>query len=155
MVSRSSLVQKTRIHLHSKAFPTKINLALEGLVYTPDPDINDDDILTLLVSDLGDTGSGGEQNVSSTVAITINAINDAPINQLPFAQTTREDQALTFSTATSNLLSIYDDAPEGSTALEVQLSVDNGTLTLASTANLTIIAGSDASDKFNPHRPAC
>ena len=131
-----------------KGIPDKINLALEGLVYTPDPDINDDDILTLLVSDLGDTGSGGEQNVSSTVAITINAINDAPINQLPFAQTTREDQALTFSTATSNLLSIYDDAPEGSTALEVQLSVDNGTLTLASTANLTIIAGSDASDSL-------
>ena len=125
--------------------PDKINSALEGLVYTPNPNINDDDTLTLSVNDLGDTGTGGELNTSRTVAITINAINDAPINSLPATQSTPEDQALTLSTATSNLFSISDDSPEGTTALEVQLSVDNGTLTLASTANLTISSGSDAS----------
>ena len=93
--------------------PDKINSALEGLVYTPNPNINDDDTLTLSVSDLGDTGTGGELNSSSTVAIFINAINDAPTNSLPATQSTREDQALTLSTATSNLFSISDDSPEG------------------------------------------
>ena len=82
--------------------------------------------------------------MSSTVAITINAIT--MLNQpTSFCRTTREDQALTFSTAImslsmTTLLKVH--RPRGSTF------VDNGTHTLASTANLTIIAGSDASDSL-------
>ena len=95
-----------------KGIPDKINLALAGLLYTPESDINDDDILTLQIRDLGDTGSGGELTLSSTVAISITSINDAPVHQLPNTQTIREDHTLTFSTATANLFFISDDAPE-------------------------------------------
>ena len=129
-----------------KGIPSKLNTALEGLVYTPNTNINNDDILALTLSDLGDTGSGGEKTVSSTVSLPITSINDAPVNSLPTSQTVREDSILTFSTVNENLISISDDSPESSTSTEVQLSVTNGILTLASTTGLTVTAGADGSD---------
>ena len=41
------------------AEPAQINIALDGLVYTPDTDYHGDDTLSLTLNDLGLTGNGG------------------------------------------------------------------------------------------------
>ena len=56
-----------------------LNLLLAGIRYTPDPDFNGNDSLTVSVSDQGATGAGGEQSDTKTVAIHLDAVNDAPV----------------------------------------------------------------------------
>ena len=45
---------------------------------------------------------------TSTVALTVNAINDAPVNFVPGVQEINEDNALVFSASTGNGLSVGD-----------------------------------------------
>ena len=66
-----------------------INAALGGLTYQPNLNFNGSDTLTILTSDLGNTGSGGPKFDTDTVAITVAAVNDAPVNTVPGTQTTR------------------------------------------------------------------
>jgi fibronectin-binding autotransporter adhesin len=58
---------------------TNINAALDGLVYTPFAGFTGSDDLTLVSNDLGNTGVGGPLSTSSTISITVNALNVAPI----------------------------------------------------------------------------
>ena len=115
--------------------PDLINDALAGLLYTPNLDYNGDDTLTLQISDLGDTGEGGEKTNSATIPISITSINDAPVHHLPNMRSIPEDHNLTFSTDTANLFYISDDAPESDTDIQVELEVENGILTLADAAD--------------------
>jgi hypothetical protein len=55
-----------------------INAALNGTVYAPTGNFNGSDTLTVLTGDNGNTGTGGTQTGSDTVALTVNAVNDAP-----------------------------------------------------------------------------
>jgi large repetitive protein len=84
---------------------------------------------------------------SNTAVSTIKvvAVNDAPVTGVPTAQTVFEDTVLTFSAANSNAITITDiDA--GTTGLEtVTLSVGHGTLTLATTAGVSIVSGANGS----------
>ena len=50
---------------------TSVNSALQGLAYRPDADYSGSDMLSLLVDDNGNTGSGGARTGSATVEITI------------------------------------------------------------------------------------
>ena len=65
----------------------QINAALAGLSYTGNPNFNGSDTLTVT------TGDGTAQDID-TVAITVNPVNDAPVNTVPGAQTVNEDTAL-------------------------------------------------------------
>ena len=56
-----------------------INTALNGLRFDPTADFNGAATLTLDTNDQGNTGAGGAQSDNDTVAITVNAVNDAPI----------------------------------------------------------------------------
>ena len=85
-----------------------INAALDGLIYAPTGDYNGPATLTITTDDQGNNGSGGALTDTDTVAITVNAVNDAPINAVPGGQTTNEDTNLTFSTGNGNLISISD-----------------------------------------------
>jgi subtilisin-like proprotein convertase family protein len=58
---------------------TALNAALDGLRFTPEADYNGPALLTLVCDDLGHQGVGGALCVSSAVAITIEAHNDAPV----------------------------------------------------------------------------
>lgn len=88
---------------------TDINAALAGLVYNPDANYNGGDTLTLLSNDQGHTGTGGPLADSSDIAITVNAINDAPVllNGIDFAAIT-EDQTNNAGQLISSLLSSSD-----------------------------------------------
>src|SRR5262249_1384024 len=88
-------------------------------------------------NDQGNTGSGGALSDTDTVAITVNAVNDAPVNSVPAAQTMNEDGTLTFSSATGNAISI-SDVDAGTSNVQVTLAVTNGLLNLAGTAGLTV-----------------
>ena len=65
----------------------QINAALAGLTYTGNPNFNGSDTLTVT------TGDGTAQDID-TVAITVNPVNDAPVNTVPGAQSVNEDTAL-------------------------------------------------------------
>jgi hypothetical protein len=77
---------------------------------------------------------------ANTVSVLLNVCNSAPVITVPGAQTTLEDTARAFSTGASNAITIADpDA--GTSALQVSLTADNGTLTLGGTAGLSGLSG--------------
>ncbi|MEM7166585.1 MAG: Ig-like domain-containing protein [Planctomycetota bacterium] len=124
---------------------TDINAALDGLIYAPTGDYNGADTLTITTNDQGNNGSGGALVDTDTVGITVSAVNDAPLNSVPAAQTTNEDTALVFSTGNGNLISISDVDVSGDD-MEVTVAVTNGLLSLAQTTGLTFSAGDGAAD---------
>ena len=68
---------------------------------------------------------------TATTALTIAAVNDAPVNAVPGTQYTGQDEAHTFSTSGGNQIVVSDAELDGTTGLmELTLSVDTGTLTL-------------------------
>ena len=62
----------------------QINAALAGLAYTGNLNFNGADTLTVATND-------GTATDTDTIAITVNPVNDAPINTVPAAQTVAED----------------------------------------------------------------
>jgi VCBS repeat-containing protein len=92
--------------------------------------------LTMTTSDSGNTGSGGTLSDIDTRDITIDAVNDAPINTLPATGwATSEDTSVQLTG-----ISIADiDAASG--AMSVTLAVASGSLTAASAGGVTV-AGS-------------
>ena len=123
----------------------EINAALNGLAYTPDANYNGAETLSAAVNDGGNTGSGGALTDTDTVAITLTAVNDAPVNTVPGAQTVAEDGAKTFSAANSNRLSVADVDAAGD-AVKATLDVDHGTLTLGGTTGLMFTTGDGTAD---------
>ncbi len=91
------------------------------------------------------SASDGALSGNDTTAVNITAVNDAPVNTVPGAQSTNEDTALVFSAGNSNQIQIGDvDAAAGT--MEVTLSVTNGTLTLAGTTGLSFTTGDGTAD---------
>jgi hypothetical protein len=56
-----------------------VNAALNGLTYLGNGNYNGADTLTIHTDDQGNTGSGGPLTDQDSVAITVNAVNDAPV----------------------------------------------------------------------------
>ena len=117
-----------------------IDTALNGLQYLGALNDTGAETITITTSDQGSTGIGGTLTDTDTVAVTINAVNDAPINTVPGAQAVDEDTTLTFSTGSANAVSVAD-IDVGASSLQVTLDVDHGTLTLLGTAGLVFSAG--------------
>ena len=117
-----------------------INAALDGMSFDPDADFNGAVTLTLTTDDQGNTGSGGALTDTDTVGITVNAVNDAPLNTVPSAQSMNEDASLVFSTLNGNLISV-SDLDVGVADLQVTLGVNDGTLTLAQTGRPELHGG--------------
>ena len=100
----------------------QINAALAGLAYTGNLNFNGADTLTVATSD-------GTATDTDTIAITVNAVNDAPVNTVPGAQSVAEDTALPIAG-----VSVADI---DSSALTTTLSVANGTLNVTAGAGVT------------------
>ena len=115
-----------------------INATVASLTYRGNLNYAGPDTLTLTATDAASLTD------VDTVAITVNAIDDAPVNNVPATQSTNEDTALVFSAGNSNLVSI-SDVDAGGASVQVQLTVTNGTLTLSGTAGLTLMAGVNGS----------
>jgi VCBS repeat-containing protein len=78
-------------------------------------------------------------STSSTLAITLTPVNDAPVNTVPGEQSTAEDTAKAITG-----LSIVD-VDAGNSALTVTLAVTNGTITAATSAGVSITTNGTAS----------
>src|SRR5262249_32903957 len=74
-----------------------MNIVLNGLTFTPTGNYNGAANLTITTNDQGNTGSGSVPTRLSSDLITVNAVNDAPVNTVPAAQTMNEDGTLIFS----------------------------------------------------------
>ncbi|MBL1378089.1 DUF4347 domain-containing protein [Zobellella iuensis] len=102
-------------------------------------------VLTVEIDDGGNTGSGGAQSDSTTVTLVVTAVNDAPVNSVPGAQSVDQDSVLVFSSGNGNPISVSDvDAGGGS--VRVTLTASNGLLTLGGTTGLSFINGSGTAD---------
>ncbi len=98
-------------------------LAASGaLVYRPLPDFAGSDTLTVQANDQGHGGAGGPRTDLKTVALSIAAVNDAPVQTVPGALTVDEDTDL----AITGLRVADVDAADG--VLRTTLSVGAGTL---------------------------
>src|SRR5262249_45710087 len=114
-----------------------INAAPNGLVFQPTANFNGSANLTITTNDQGNTRSGGALIDADSLAIPVNAVNDAPVNTVPGAQTVTEDAPLVFSAAHATPIPTADlDA--GSANVQVTLAATNGALTLAGTTGLAV-----------------
>lgn len=86
------------------------------------------------------TDGGGLSSIAVTRDITITAVNDSPVNNVPGAQTASENVALGFNTANGNAISITDvDAGNG--LMTVTLTATNGVLSLGSLTGINMVSG--------------
>ncbi|MET0646806.1 MAG: Ig-like domain-containing protein, partial [Pyrinomonadaceae bacterium] len=111
-----------------------------GRTYTPAANYNGTDSFTYKAID-----SHGAESAPATISLTINPVNDAPVNSVPAAQVTNTNTPLVFSAANSNAVSV-SDVDAGTDPVRVTLSTPNGTLTLGSTAGLTFVTGDGVDD---------
>ena len=107
----------------------QINAALAGLAYTGNLDFNGADTLTVATSDATATDT-------DTIAITVNPVNDAPINSVPAAQTVAEDTILPIAG-----VSVADI---DSSALTTTLSVSSGKLNVIDGAGAVVTGNGTA-----------
>ncbi len=107
-----------------------INIALNGLQFTPVADYAGEAFVQVAVNDLGNSGSGGAgvDRRLFTVDVTPDANNRAPALTVPPTQVTLEETPLVLSTAFGNAISLVDDA--GQAPIRVTLTASGGTLTL-------------------------
>ena len=77
--------------------------------------------------------------------VTLQAVNDAPVNTVPGPQATAEDTALIFSSGNGNPI-LVDDPDIGTNLVEVTLAATNGTITLSQTNGLSFTTGGGTGD---------
>ncbi len=92
-----------------------------------------------------DDGNGGTDTI--TVDVTVRAVNDAPVNIVPVAQSVDSGADLVFSTAAGTAVAVsdadVDEMAPPSNTVQVTLSAEHGTLTLGRTTGLTFTAGAN------------
>jgi hypothetical protein len=115
------------------------------LSFTPVANQNGSAVITVTVNDGGGTANGGADTVVRTFTVTVNAVNDAPVNNVPGPQGATRNGQLVFSAANSNLISI-SDIDAGAAAVKVTLTATNGKLTLSGTSGLSFTVGDGTQD---------
>ncbi|NJL59971.1 MAG: DUF4347 domain-containing protein [Desulfobacteraceae bacterium] len=83
------------------------------------------------------TDGDGGTSTPVTQEISLNSVNDAPVNTVPGIQTILEGQSITFSKDNGTTIAIWDvDASTGT--LQVNVNVIHGTLTVADGSGATV-----------------
>jgi hypothetical protein len=117
-----------------------INAALNNLTYRGLQDFAGSDTISIAANDQGNTGSGGALSDSKGIAVSVSAVNDAPVLSVPGALLALRDTDSTVSTIT------ISDVDVTSGIMIFTATATNGTLRLASTAGLSSIAGNNTSN---------
>ncbi|WP_313569836.1 DUF4347 domain-containing protein [Comamonas terrigena] len=120
-------------------------VAANGLTFKTAQDSTASVTLTVTLNDKGFSGSGGEKTDTKTVTLNVTAVNDAPVNNVPGAQTASQNIALGFNTANGNAISITD-VDSGNGLMTVTLTATNGTLSLSSLSGITVLLGTGIND---------
>ncbi|MDZ7788645.1 MAG: cadherin-like domain-containing protein [Halofilum sp. (in: g-proteobacteria)] len=103
-----------------------INTALDGLEYAPDADFNGSDTITIDVDDLGNTGGGGNQTATESIAVTVTAVADTPETGSATLAAVDEDTAEPAGATVIDLLANFDDA-DGDGLAGLAISADAST----------------------------
>ena len=101
-------------------------------------------LLTVSINDNGNTG-GAAQTDSKTVTINVTAVNDAPVNSVPGAQSTKQNTVLAFNDLKGNAISV-SDPDAGSSNVIVILNSVNGTMSLTAAGGVTFVSGDGVDD---------
>ncbi|WP_120967548.1 Ig-like domain-containing protein [Comamonas sp. lk] len=101
-------------------------------------------LLTVSINDNGNTG-GAAQTDSKTVIINVSAVNDAPVNSVPGAQTIKQNVVLAFNTLKGNAIS-FSDPDAGSSNVIVILNSVNGTMSLTAAGGVSFVTGDGVDD---------
>jgi hypothetical protein len=117
-----------------------VNAAMDGMSVAPAANSTSTITLSVVTSDLGNSGGGGAGTDSDSVSVGVSAVNDAPVNTVPGTQSAVQDVAKVFSSGNSNAISIAD-VDAGSNPVQVALTATNGTIQLSGTTGLTINSG--------------
>jgi uncharacterized repeat protein (TIGR01451 family) len=117
--------------------------AIGTLSFMPVPNQTGSAIITVTLTDNGGTANGGVNTIVRTFTVTVSAVNDAPVNIVPGAQTTMRNTALVFNGV--NLIAT-SDVDAGASAVRVTLSATNGTVSLSGIAGLAFTVGDGTSD---------
>jgi hypothetical protein len=127
-----------------------LNTALATVTYLSDSNYNGDDVLTITINDLGNTGEGGAKSDTETIAITVLPDNDAPVLTLPDTQEAQEDVELAIDGITVADLDFEDTA---SPEMTVTLTARDGTISFgddfAKELTFTASSLSDANTKLD------
>ncbi|MFS8085237.1 MAG: hypothetical protein ACMG6H_06370, partial [Acidobacteriota bacterium] len=116
------------------------------LTYTPATDANGSATITIVLKDNGGTANGGvDTSAPQSFTITVNAVNDAPVNHVPGAQNIPLNASFVFSAGTGNAIFI-SDVDAGTDALRVTIQATDGTITLNGTAGLSFTVGDGTDD---------
>ncbi|MEC4985879.1 MAG: Ig-like domain-containing protein, partial [Oscillatoria sp. PMC 1076.18] len=135
-----------------------VNSALDGLTFTPFADFAGDTTIEIFANDLGNNGAGGPLSDSEVIEITVNAVNDAPVNlfngesidetTLPEFTVTETDPTVVFSSENGNQLSI-SDVDAASDPVTVTLSTQNGILDLGGDTTGLVSFGGDGTNQIS------
>ncbi|MEV3829482.1 retention module-containing protein [Aeromonas allosaccharophila] len=118
-----------------------INALLSGgVIYQGEQDFNGQDQLTMVTNDLGNSGSGGALSDTDVVAIEVQPVNDAPVNQLPGSMTVKEDGSLSLSGVS------VKDVDAGRAPVSMVLRVEHGVLTLLGATGAVVVQGAGTSE---------
>ncbi|NGZ06843.1 MAG: tandem-95 repeat protein, partial [Magnetococcales bacterium] len=109
---------------------------------------NGSDTLTITTSDLGNSGSGGALTDSDSVAITVNPVNDAPLQRVMATVTVAEDGSTGFTVEGNSGISVSDatdtQQTNASDGLVTTVSVLHGVLTAGAGSGATVTADGTA-----------
>ncbi len=95
------------------------------------------------------TSGGSQSSYIAQIAFYVAPVNDAPVVNIDSSSgAINEDGSLVFGDGGSNFLSFTDVDAESDDLLDLSLSVENGTINLASTAGLTFLSGSDGTGRM-------
>jgi len=131
-----------QITFNANATLPRVEAVLQAIQFSNDSENPSQTSRTISVSLLD--GEGDQSNTVSQFIVVL-AVNDAPIIDAPNSISLNENQSFYF--VGSDTISFSDDA-DGSEEVAVTLSVDTGSLTLGSTANLTFQIGDGNSDNL-------
>ncbi|MCE9955667.1 T1SS-143 repeat domain-containing protein, partial [Aeromonas rivipollensis] len=111
-----------------------------GVTYQGEPDFNGQDALTMVTNDKGNTGSGGALVDTDVLPIEVQAVNDAPVTQVPGAMQVKEDGSLSLAGIS------VKDVDAGTAPISMVLRVEHGVLTLLGAAGAVSVQGAGTSE---------
>ncbi|MBT5956733.1 MAG: cadherin-like domain-containing protein, partial [Candidatus Marinimicrobia bacterium] len=129
------------------AYPQNFNNAVSTITFHPFPDyFGPDGAISITVNDQGNFGltdgtDPSELTDSHNISISVNAINDPPVLTLPETTNVDEDSQVLITNFS------VDDVDIADYSMEVELSVENGVITLSETENITFDYGDGLEDE--------
>ncbi|QOT80597.1 hypothetical protein F7R26_024500 [Cupriavidus basilensis] len=115
--------------------------ALRSVTYTDTSDLPNTSNRTISFT----VNDGTTDSAAATKLVSVDSVNDSPLNAVPAAQSVDQNSTLTFSAGNANQISV-SDVDAGGGVEKVTLTATNGVITLSGTSSLSFLIGSGAGD---------